>query len=424
MQRVKRWLIDPKVVLLGVASGFIIGLTMRSVGRVLFPIGSIYIAFLSMCLMPILISSIIGGIAGLLRDDTTQALFSRIATNYLVGLGLPCIAGLVTADLLQPGSHLSEQAKRSLGKLILDAPSKDNGDASLVSFLSGIVPPNLFEALSENQVMSIVFSSICAGLALGVLRSHASCQILLVVEAIHETFMQLFGWAILLLPLGLMCLVSGIVAEIDASTLVALLRFIFIFYIGGITLLALYFVVFWFAVRGPFRTTLTRLSNVNIVAFMTNNPILALPMALETLEKSFGIHRRVPELVVPFGIFANQHGAVYLMSFLTMFLAQIYVIDLNRQDYLIIGIGSTIAGATAVGGGAVLIPTVAPLLGAIGIPTPVALVILATTDNIIGPLRTVLTVQANLTITALTTRPSKRGPSASPDEKTWAPETA
>jgi Na+/H+-dicarboxylate symporter len=140
---------------------------------------------------------------------------------------------------------------------------------------------------------------------------------------------------------------------------------------------------------------------------MTNNPVIALPATLETLSRDYGIDRRVPDLVVPFGIFANQHGAVFLLSFLTVFLTQIYVIDLTLQDYVVIAIGSIIAGATAVGGGAVLIPTVAPILGAMGIPTPLALVVLATTDNIIGPVRTVLTLQSNITLTVTPARAGK-----------------
>jgi L-cystine uptake protein TcyP (sodium:dicarboxylate symporter family) len=70
-------------------------------------------------------------------------------------------------------------------------------------------------------------------------------------------------------------------------------------------------------------------------------------------------------------------------------------------------VGSIIAGATAVGGGAILIPTVAPILGAVGIPSSLALVVLATTDNIIGPVRTALTLQSNITLTIMTARPGK-----------------
>jgi Na+/H+-dicarboxylate symporter len=124
----------------------------------------------------------------------------------------------------------------------------------------------------------------------------------------------------------------------------------------------------------------------------------------------------VPDLVIPFGIFANQHGAVFLLSFLTMFLSQIYVINLGVQDYVLISIGSIIAGATAVGGGAVLIPTVTPVLAAVGIPTPLALVVLATTDNLIGPVRTVLTLQSNITLTVLTARSGKEMPATEPQD--------
>jgi Na+/H+-dicarboxylate symporter len=171
-----------------------------------------------------------------------------------------------------------------------------------------------------------------------------------------------------------------------------------------------YMLMFWLAVRGPVIRTLSKLSNPNVLAFMTNNPVIALPAALETLTREYGVDRRVPDLVIPFGIFANQHGAVFLLSFLTIFLAQIYVIDLDLQDYVVVAIGSIIAGATGVGGGAVLIPTVAPILGALRIPTPLALVVLATTDNSIGPVRTVLTLQSNITLTVMTANRGLRLP--------------
>jgi proton glutamate symport protein len=258
--------------------------------------------------------------------------------------------------------------------------------------------------------MSIVFLSVCLGLALGLIRGDSAQPALGFFQAIYDAFMQLFRWAIVLLAPGLLLFISGVVAQIDAEVLLALTKFVITFYIGGVVLMVAYLLLFWLAVRGPLIATLSKLSNPNVLAFMTNNPIVALPSTLDTLEKDYGVDRRVPDLVIPFGIFANQHGAVFLLSFLTVFLAQIYVIDLGFQDYLVVAIGSIIAGATAVGGGAVLIPTVAPILGAVGIPVSLALVVLATTDNIIGPLRTVLTLQANVTLTVMTARRGQEMP--------------
>jgi proton glutamate symport protein len=404
---IKKVLQDPKTVLVGVIAGFLIGLYAKPLGEALLPIGTLYVAFLTMCLLPILITAVVTGIAGLLRDASTRMLFKRMTILYLVGLILPCMVGILTALLLAPGKHLGPEAEKSIGALILASPAGPRQEGGIFDFLAKIIPTNIFEALSTNQVMSIVFLSVSMGLAMGVIQSRAVDQTLAIVDTIYQAFMQLFRWAIVVLAPGLLCLIAGIVAQISLDTLLALTKFVVAFYVGGVILMIVYMLLFWLAVRGPLIATLSKLSNPNMLAFMTNNPILALPSALHTLERDYGVDRRVPDLVIPFGIFANQHGAVFLLSFLTVFLAQIYVIDLGLQDYAVISVGSIIAGATAVGGGAILIPTVAPILGAVGIPTSLALVVLATTDNIIGPVRTALTLQSNITLTIMTARPGK-----------------
>jgi proton glutamate symport protein len=417
-------LLDPKTVLGGVVGGFVIGLSAKPLGHALMPIGTLYISFLAMCLLPILITAVVTGIAGLLRDPNTRVLFKSMAIYYGVGLLLPCVVGIATALLLAPGTNLGPDAEKSIGALILAAPAEPSETVGIFGFLAKIIPTNIFEALSTNQVMSIVFLSISMGLAMGVIQARAVEQTLAMVDTLYRAFMQLFRWAIVILAPGLLCLIAGVVAQISIDTLLALTKFVVAFYVGGIILMLVYMLLFWLAVRGPLIATLSKLSNPNMLAFMTNNPIIALPAALDTLEHDYSVDRRVPDLVIPFGIFANQHGAVFLLSFLTVFLAQIYVINLGIQDYVVISIGSIIAGATAVGGGAVLIPTVTPILATVGIPTPLALVVLATTDNIIGPVRTILTLQSNITLTIMTARSGKEIPATDPQDRVAEPETS
>jgi proton glutamate symport protein len=411
----KQIFLDPKTVLAAVVGGFLIGLYAPDIGLALFPIGSLYIAFLSMCLLPILITAIINGIAGLLRDLNTRPIFKGMAVLYAAGLIIPCVIGMGAALLLAPGSHLSPDAQESIGALITAAPPEPKGEGGILDFLLQVIPTNVFEALSRNDVMAIVFMSVCLGLAAGTIRTRETDQALGLIRAVYDVFMQLYRWGIVILAPGLLLFISGVVAQIDAETLLALTKFVVDFYIGGAVLMLILMVLFWRAVRGPLLPTLARLSNPNMLAFMTNNPIVALPVTLDMLEKDYGVDRRVPDMVIPFGIFANQHGAVFLLSFLTLYLAQIYVIDLNLQDYAVIAVGSIIAGATAVGGGPVLIPTVAPILGAVGIPTSMALVVLSTTDNLIGPVRTVTSLQANITLTAMSARRGKEKPAGPAD---------
>lgn len=412
---IKKLLLDPTTVLAAVVGGFLIGLLAPRVGIAVFPIGSLYIAFLSMCLLPILITAIINGIAGLLRDVNTRPIFKNMALLYAVGLLIPCVIGMGSALLLQPGSNLGSGAQESIGALITAAPPEAKADGGILGFLLQVVPTNVFEALSSNDVMAIVFLSVSIGLAIGTINTRETDQALGLVKAIYDVFMQLYRWGIIILAPGLLLFIAGVVAQIDVETLIALTKFVVDFYIGGAILMLILVLLFWRAVRGPLLPTLAKLSNPNMLAFMTNNPIVALPATLDMLEENYGVDRRVPDMVIPFGIFANQHGAVFLLSFLTMYLAQIYVIDLALHDYAVIAIGSIIAGATAVGGGPVLIPTVAPILGAVGIPTSMALVVLSTTDNLIGPARTVTSLQANITLTVMAARRGKEKPEAAAD---------
>ncbi len=405
--QVRKFLTDPKTILAGVGMGFVIGLFLKPVGVAIAPQVDLYLSLLSLCLSPILITAIVGGIGRLLRDPTTRDMFKPMVIFYLFGLIFPCAVGILTAVILAPGTNLGPEAEQSLGRLIVDSPAVRGEPVTIMAFISKVIPRNVFEAMSQNQVMGVVFLSVALGIAMGVIGARAAEDVLAIIEAIYEAFMQLYRWAITILAFGLMCVVAGVVAQISAEVLIALARYVYMFYIGGAVLIALYVVLSWLAVRGSIVSVTGHLSNPIMLAFMANNPIVALPATLETIEKKFGVDRRLPDVVIPFGIFANQHGAIFLFSFLSIFLAQVYVIDLGFQEYAIVAIGSILAGTAAVGGGAILVPTVAPILAAVGLPTSLALVVLATTDNIIGPMRTILTLQSNITLTLMTARAGK-----------------
>ena len=145
---------------------------------------------------------------------------------------------------------VAREAQDSIGALIRASPAGAREGVGILDFLAQVIPANIFEALSTNQVMSIVLLSVSLGLAMGVIQTPATEQFLGMVETIHEDF-------------------------------------------------------------------------------MTNNPILAWPVAIDILEQDQGVDRRLPELVIPFGIFFNEHGGVFLLSFLTLFFARIYGADLG-----------------------------------------------------------------------------------------------
>jgi Na+/H+-dicarboxylate symporter len=147
-----------------------------------------------------------------------------------------------------------------------------------------------------------------------------------------------------------------------------------------------------------------------ILAFATDNPFVALYSAIEALQKEYGVKREVADVIVPFGVLANQHGQVTLFAFTAVFLAQVYGIELSATRLLALGVGVILSGTAAVGGGAALAPIIAPVLLGAGVPDALAVVILATTQPAVANLSSTITVQATCNLAVLTAQKDGKQP--------------
>ena len=219
----------------GVLLGIACGLFARRIAFEVRPLAAIYISLLSMCMLPILVTALTWGIGQMLRNPVTRPLFGRLACFYAAGLVLPCLIGLLAVYVLQPGASLSDEAQRLLGARIEDhqeATAQEPAGSGLLTrwifheeaetggflqFLQGVVPSNVFAALSSGQFISIVFFSMLTGLALGVVRTAGAEDTLRVVNTFYDVFAKVFGWVLIPLPLGLFCIVASATVEVDGD---------------------------------------------------------------------------------------------------------------------------------------------------------------------------------------------------------------
>ncbi|MFQ5993680.1 MAG: dicarboxylate/amino acid:cation symporter [Acidiferrobacterales bacterium] len=405
-KKIRDFLTNPKVIILGVISGFLFGFYFKPQAHALKPFGDIYVSLLSMCILPILVSALVWGIGQILRNPKTREVFPRMAVIYAAGLFIPCVIGLAVVLTFEPGARLGDEAAAALGSKVVGI-QRGAEAGGFMAFIKELVPPNIFEALSRGRFISIVFFCALAGLALGVVRTKGADQTLSVVHTAYETFALIFSWVLVPLPLGLFALVASHVAEANNELLLALLTYVGYFYLAGVLIFVAYVAVLAFVSRKSPWQVLTELKTPLILAFATDNPFVALYSAIESLQERFNVDEEVANTVVPFGVLANQHGQILLFVFTAVFLAQIYDVEL-AASVITVGLGSIIAGTAAVGGGAVLAPIMAPILLGAGIPDVLAFVILATTQPVVAPLVSVLTVQATANLAVLSaTSPSE-----------------
>ncbi len=109
-QKIKQILTNPKTILLGVGLGILSGIYFKPQAVALKPFSDLYVALLSMCMLPIMVSALVWGIGQMLRNPKTRRIFPRMATVYGVGLLIPAVVAVAVALVFQPGAQLGDAA--------------------------------------------------------------------------------------------------------------------------------------------------------------------------------------------------------------------------------------------------------------------------------------------------------------------------
>jgi proton glutamate symport protein len=333
----------PMTIIAGVVLGFLVGFRFPGFSAHLKPAADIYIALLSMCVLPILVSALIWGVGQILRAKETRALVGRMAVVYGLGLLVPCVVGIAVAIAFEPGTSLGEEARATLGQQLGQADPQQEQSGGLLAFVQNLVPTNVFEALSRGQFISIVFFCVLVGLALGVIRVQGADEALGVLNALYQTFSTLFHWVLAPLALGLFCIVAYHASQTDTELVKALVRYVAYYWVAGILVLLVQLIVLSVVTGTAPWTPLLRLKTPLLLAFATDNPFVALYSAVESLQKDYGVSRPIADTIVPFGVLANQQGQVLLFAFTSVFIAQVYGVELGPENLLILGLGCVIA---------------------------------------------------------------------------------
>jgi proton glutamate symport protein len=390
-------LTDPKSIILGVVAGILLGYLFKPLGVAVAPYGIIYVSLLAMCILPMMTTAIISGLGHMLRSPETRGSFKKMILIYGLGLLVPSLAGILAAVIGRPGVGLDSQDLAALGQMVLSgeqAAPTPLTSLSLLGFIGRVIPHNIFAAFSEGHIISIVFVSILVGLALGLIRSPKAEETLHLIRVAYDAFELIFTWVIFLLPLGMFCLLAGLMASLNPSVLLALLRYIVVFCLAAVLLLLLYHCLLWRLAGGPFLLPLQALKEPLFLGFVANSSIITIPVCLETLQQNLAVDEKISELVVPFGLIANRHGVIFLFAYTTIFLIQLYGIQLNINNLSIASVAAILTGMAAEGHGAAMAPLFTEVLNEVLVPAVLGSVILTVTFDIVGRLENLLTIYA------------------------------
>lgn len=330
--------------------------------EVLKPLGDIFIRMMKLVVVPIVLCCMVLGIAG--GGDSKS--FGRMGAKSLIYFfsitSLAIIWGLVLANAFQPGlgTDLSQMAHS--GAVVKMEPSK-----GMLVILQNIVPENIFVALSEGKLLSILFFAVLFGLALNAVPAEKSKPVVAFLQGVSDAMFKVVGMIMAYAPIGVFGMIGATVATFGFASLLPLLKLIGVVYFALFAFAVLVLGGVCWLINENFIKVVKYFKHELILAFSSAASAAVMPQLMNKLE-DYGVPRRIVSFVVPVGYAFNLDGASIFLGVATIFIAQLYGIELSvaQQALLVITMVLTSKGAAGVPGFAIII--LSATLASAGLP--------------------------------------------------------
>ncbi|MBD3383966.1 cation:dicarboxylase symporter family transporter [candidate division KSB1 bacterium] len=400
-------------VLVGLASGIGVGLifgdpvnlvdskTASIVGDWLALPGQIFLTLIQMIVVPLVFASVIRGLTSSEDMEQLKKLGSRIVLYFLFTTTIAITIGVGIATLIKPGKYVQTSTTAMLEKgaetIEIDPEiSAMEEEASVPELIVDILPENPLVSMVEKEMLQVVLFAIILGLAITVMAPEQAKVILELLGAIQEICMTVVRWAMLLAPFAVFGLMARITIKIGLDALLGMVAYVGTVVLGLLILLLFYMIIVTsVGRRNPF-TFLRNIRDVQLLAFSTSSSAAVMPLSMKTAEEKLHVRPSISQFLIPLGATINMDGTALYQGAATVFLAQVYGIDLGITALLLIiatAVGASIGSPATPGVGIIILATV---LKSVGIPaTGIALII--GVDRILDMSRTLLNVTGDLT---------------------------
>jgi len=281
----------------------------------------LFLRLIRMIIAPLVFSTLVAGIAHMEGAAQIGRVGLKTMLWFVSASLLSLTMGLILVHLFQPGIGLQLAPPPAELGAITTAPF------SLKEFLTHLVPASFVQAMASNEILQIVVFSIFVGTAISAIPGKAPA-VLALIEQIAAIMLKVTGYVMLLTPLAVFAALCSTVASQGISVLLVYARFVGGFYAA---LLLLWFVLLAAAaylLRGKIAPLLGAIREPTLLAFSTASSEAAYPKLLDGLER-IGLPRQIVSFVLPLGYSFNLDGSMMYCTFATLFIAQIYGIELT-----------------------------------------------------------------------------------------------
>ena len=328
------------------------------------PLGDLFIRLLKMIVTPVIIFTLISGVASI-SPARLGKVGVKIIVFYMLTSFLAIIVGLAVGNIMQPGEGvtLKETTQEIQAK---EAPS-------LVETLLAIVPTNPFESIAKGDVLPIIFFSIFFGIALAYARDNQDAKIKESADSVYKFFdgcaqviFKVVGWVMMYAPIGVFFLIFQVFAKQGAEAFGPLLHVTVAVYIGLLFQMFVVYVVICSIFKISPVKFIKKVYEPWLTAFVTRSSGGTLPVSMDTAERKMGISKGVYSFTLPLGATINMDGTTIYLGVCAFFIANAVGIPLTgaqQMTIIITAVLASIGTAGVPGAGAIMLIMVLNSIG-------------------------------------------------------------
>lgn len=373
------------------------------------PIGKIFLRLLFMLVIPLIVSALALGVAGLRDLRQLGRIGLKMLAYTVVVSSIAVFIGIGLVNAVRPGEGIPAELRAQLSaRAMLAAPVAAPGGATGVDFLVRLVPSNVVKAMTDGDMLAVMVFALFLGAGLARTRSAAARAFETALQGLYDVVMHLLELVIRMAPVAVACLLFSLTARLGYDVLRQLGWYVAVVVVA---LAVQQFVVYpisvlWLGGMSPvhfFRAVHPAV----VTAFSTASSNATLPTALQVAEEGLHLPPQVSRFVLSIGSTANQNGTALFEGVTVLFLAQFYGVELTLAQQVLVVCICILGGIGTAGVPAGSIPVVAMILGLVGVPTDGIGIILGV-DRLLDMCRTTVNVTGDLAAAVVVARGEPR----------------
>ncbi len=408
-------------IVIGLVLGLIFGIIAAASGWSEFtadwiaPWGQIFLNLLKLIAVPLILASLITGVASLSDMKKLSRIGGKTIGIYISTTVVALVIGLFLVNVLQPGSTVPPEMRETLQETYQDEVASrtqaaaEAAERGPLQPLVDMVPDNVFSATANNRnMLQVVFFAIFAGIALLMVPEKQAKPILDLFSSLNDMIIKMVGIIMYLAPVGVFALLADVitaVAQDDLRQIIELISALGYYSIAVLLGLFLHMAITYTSLVKFFTPLKVRdfyraLIPVQLVAFSTSSSGATLPITMETCETELGISEEVSSFVLPLGATINMDGTALYQAVAAVFIAQTLGMGLDLGAQLTIVFTAVLAsiGTAAVPGAGIVMLII--ILEAVGVPAA-GIGLIIGVDRILDMCRTVTNVTGDAAVATI-----------------------